>query len=432
MVKIIKNLDISKITIDKLKTPPTNLSSNTNTATNIESFEFEKGDVIKTVFPVFSNILDIVKTINIDYSDVEFDQSTIDYYNNILNHSRISNSIITEEWFLEKIKQLNDEKIPFNDYCDNIQQRTMLLFYLKNVEDNYPNLSFNQQLDIASQIMKYDIANGFDLIHSTPVLKKGKVNTNINFPDAILNIQKYEYEGEYLQYYNENGIKVIVALGEITTDSNGSICSNNTIDESYRENYIRQISRYYCNIMANSEKYSKKFNRQTSKNLKTIFMAPFGDKSFNSTSTGEQWAAYVTGNEPEFSKVSSNMIIDVNQFVGLSEDMYQYMVDSYTHELGHVYAYASEGDGLGIYKDIDLTNWWKEIYNQLPNYVDDSVGPLRSYSMETSREAFAECVAEYYGGVSGIYNPNDLKVIDVTIGGRQMTLYEVMSIILDD
>lgn len=368
-----------------------------------------------------------VETVNLGQS---FFNTNSDY-STIINNGL--NSILTEEWIIVRTSDILLNNINLDDYCETEEQRELIYCYLKNVDDcsAFQGKTLEEKLEIASEVMKYDITHGYTIIHSTPILMNGKVNTNINPPGAIFIFQKYEYEGEYLKYYNEYGVDVVAPLSEIGATSDGKMYSTNTLKGS-REQYISQLNKYYTEIMKNSEQYSNKFKDLAFSNLKTICLAPIvGKQNLNhGGAAGGSWVAYVTGNEVELLDVSSNMIIDTYEFYDQDVTSYDYMVNAFTHELGHVYAIASGNAPFDMF-DIDSSIYWESIYNQLEPYCDDQNGPLREYASSDLAEAFAECVCEYYG-TDSCFNPEDLRHVWVDVGGVHMTLYDVMSHLLDD
>ena len=357
-------------------------------------------------------------------------------YDNIMNKiNDYSYSTITKEWWFEEAKALMQNDINLNDYCDNVQQRDIIVYYLKNVEDcsAYDDYSLRKKVSIARQAMLYDADHGYDILHSTPVLKEGKVDTG--FCISSNSDMHYEYDGKYLQYYNENGINFIAPLAIIGADENGKACVDKEFSRSETFDYTITVSKYYTEIMHSNERYTDEFNNTISRHLKTVFMAQFdiNDKqALSATSDGNgSWVAYAAENERGiFKSVDSNMTIDIGE-VDSYRCGFDYMVDTYTHELAHVFANAT-GWHFDRADDIDLCREWLEVYDQLEPYTTAEGGKLlRPYAISNPHEAFAECIAEYFGGISSKnYNPNDLKAIDVTVNGRVRNLYDVMEYIL--
>ena len=137
------------------------------------------------------------------------------------------------------------------------------------------------------------------------------------------------------------------------------------------------------------------------------------------------------------------MVVDLG-YADRAADGYRFLIDSYTHELGHAFAFSSdEGFNIGPVNikpenDFHDTDYWKNIYNQVVGkYPEDAnldgTYPFRSYAYNNSREFFAECVAEYYAKTysTSHYNPNDLKVTEVEIDGQVFSLYDLMNFILN-
>ena len=345
------------------------------------------------------------------------------------------NVYMSEGYTKNKKEELQKNGINYLDYCNKsfpgISKYLLgnyFFVYLRNIElsARYQNCTLQDKCDIAGKVMEYDLNHDKEILYKTPVLKKGKVDSKITESKSLLSKNTYTYEGEYLQYFNESGIEVIAPLQEITTTENGEIISKNSLYGNDKQRYIEKINNYYFTIMKQSQKFTQKFKEQTSQNLKTIFMAPFTNKDKIGPTDG--WLAYITQNEFELNQVSSNMIIDTNQLTNENINKYHYMVNGYIHELGHVFANASDGQLFS--NEIDMDEYWVNIYNQIKTYAGDN-GPLKEYAATNSREAFAECVAEYFG--EGEYNTNNLKAIDVIDPetGEKTTLYDVMDKILN-
>lgn len=320
---------------------------------------------------------------------------------------------ITDDYKSELDKNLELYNIKF----DSKEDRNNIYHYMIHIDElsETKNMGFYDKIEYAKYLMKYDKENGYKILFSTPILKSGIVDVN-------LNDEEVKYNGKYLEYYNPSGISVKAPLIEYRKDENGNL-KEYAIEASEMDYYIMETNNYYNKIMQRTyNDYSDKFRNQILNNMKSITLV--------NANYDNGWAAFCAKNN----RTNSYITIDMND-VMKSPD---YMLSTYTHELGHAYAAASSSNNnffinnLLNRSDIDNKSEWKNVYNQIIQN-DSNKTFLKEYAHSSPVECFAECVAEFYANSSDdtIYNPNDLKAIDIEINGQEMTLYDYMDNLLN-
>lgn len=322
------------------------------------------------------------------------------------------------EYITDEYKSSIDKKIDYYSINFNSEEEKKYIYsYMAHI-DEFPettNLSFNDKIKCSKYLMKYDKENGYRILLSTPTMKSGTI-------DVDLEDTEVQYQGKYLEYYNPDGINVTAPLIEYKKDENGNI-KEYAIEAEKLDNYIWECSNYYNSIMQKTyNEYTEKFRNQIIKNVQKITL-------INATYSHD-WAAFCT----ETDNTNSNITIDMD---AVNEDS-SFMLSAYTHELGHAYANASSDKKISLLNyylnktDIDVTDEWGKIYEQI-NRNDPNHNFLRDYAHKNQIECFAECVTEYYANPSDDvdFNPNDLKTIDIEVGGKEMTLYDYMDELLN-
>ena len=288
------------------------------------------------------------------------------------------------------------------------------LIHIDNLEET-KYLSFNEKIEYAKYLMKYDKETGYNILMSTPILKSGTLGIN-------LIEEEVKYNGKYLEYFNPDGINVTAPLIEYRKDEKGNI-KEYAIEAYKLDDYIMDCNKYYKSIMQKTyNKYSEKFRNQVLNNMKKITLI---NGNYN-----RDWAGFCTPIESTKSTITIDMQDVMND--------YSYMQSAYTHELGHVFAFASSSktnffiNNMLNNSDIHDNAEWKSIYKQI-NKNDPSHNLLRDYAHSDQYECFAECVVEYYADSSDDidFNPNDLKTIDIEVDGKEMTLYDYMDQLLN-
>ena len=296
----------------------------------------------------------------------------------------------------DKQKLENDKLVRYYSYVDKIFG---------------DDVSISDKYNFSKSLLKEDEKNYNYLLYSTPLLKNGKISTIFSNNKYYSN---YQYNGNYLEYFNDAGINIRVPLSYFSSDEDGNLITK-SMDDKMAEHVTTLSGEYYSDLMENSYKYSDKFKNTINENLKDVVMI-YEDENFDTEKSPKDWVAY-TSRKNELSTFS-----EVAVRLSYVEKDSNYMVDSYTHELGHAYANAT---GFKK-KKVDSSSSWKEVFKQV-NENDSSHLLLRDYAHSVDSECFAECVAEYFAsGNCDIYNPNDLKVLSVDIDGYD-NMYDYMT-----
>ena len=334
-----------------------------------------------------------------------------------MEYSKSCPTILTEDIEKEGLDGVlnNDVTSVIEDLTE--EEKDRLIYYYANIDNIYgDSKSFIDKIEMSKYLMKLDEENDNYVLYSTPQLCNGKFNTHIHKDDAKTLFANFSYEGEYLKYYNEQGFDVYVPLAIIGITDDDKIHTT-PMDDEFKETYIDTINRYYFDIMKNSNVYTDKFMDITSKYLNQICIAYY-DSSDN---LGSGYTAYV---EPPATFIGeANMVIRGD----LLMKIYDFMVGSYTHELGHVFGCGYENFWGGF----DGSREWKNIWEQIVNNDANNL-LLRDYAKENCYEGFAECIAEYFA-VSSFdagYNPNDLLALEIDYNGYT-NMYDYIESILN-
>ncbi len=299
----------------------------------------------------------------------------------------------------------------------------VIAIYLLQVEsclEDGTSVSFADRLKSVSQLMKDDKENGYEFLHSMPVLEEGEFGFN-SFN------QVFNYSGKYLRYFNEYGIDVFAPLAKIG-DINFTSYADNEI-EQYSELYTR----YYVDIMKCQEKFTDLHKAALREQLGTIIL----EDSDSSNNRGASNVGFTTS-FGENEKCTINMNMQDWYFSDLNNaDMYGLLVDSYTHEAGHVLdRYLGKQSGTLFYSDGSGYSKYYSSLQQVPgaNTGDDvGTGALCDYAFDSPQENFAESVTEYYENYMpnangyGHYSVSDLETIEFK---DNVTSYDVFDSIL--
>lgn len=323
--------------------------------------------------------------------------------------------------------EVKESKIDVLKYGIDLSNIDKLPYYLSIVETSRSYLSLEEKISLASQMMIIDKQNGYQLLYSTPILKNGSIKIKLNEKN-----EQSKYNGDYLEFYNPYGVPTIAPLCEYVY-CDATTEGWNIMDKQEYESYARGLSKYYIDIMKKSDTYSKHFKKQVYDHLdKLVFL---------NTNYNHDWAAYSNFQ----TDVNSMVAIDTNEllekddttgmYIERDNTFWDFMIDTYTHELGHVFANASSKESRNGTRtsDIDYSKDWEKIFEYV-KLQEKEHATIRDYAFESPAEFFAECVAEYYGdeNSSSIYNTNDLKIIQIEFMGKKISLYDCMSLILGD
>ena len=335
---------------------------------------------------------------------------------NIVGASEIvssSNEIMKEtdsldtniESFQVEIKEMDSSLAIITIYLANIERA--LRNGVITFDKSYDKMNVKDKLDCASKLMIKDKDFNYSYLETTPIIRtKGMTlslyGANGNFPT---------FDCKYLEYYNNSGKKVIAPLIKIKYDPESNGYKGYTyakMSEEEINSYVLQTSIFHHSIMVENAKYSKKFKDTAIDPLKQITLEyiDYDKEKVN----GFDWAAYTNSN----SYATFDMRYD-----GLNESTHKFMVEAYSHELGHSFDYSVTGTGNRFSNYDDFI----DVYNQI-NEKDSNFSIIREYGHSTPSECFAECTMIYYN------DPKALKEIELDLDDTP-NLYEYMKGILE-
>lgn len=315
-----------------------------------------------------------------------------------------SNSILKEidrletnvQEFKKEIKEMDDSLAVITIYLVNV--RDALSQGIISADKSYDEMSIKDKFDCVSQLMIKDKELDYKYLNTTPIIRDKKMLL------PLYNGGDYpEIKCKYLEFYNNNGQKVLAPLIKIKRDSDGKYTLTDMSSEEI-EAFTNQTSTFHNEIMNEDNKYSDKFKENAIKPLKQITLEYIDYDT--GTIDNSDWCAYTYGN--------SYAVFDM-KYTGETEDTHQFMVETYSHELGHSFDYTNNY----LSETINFT----DIYNQI-NARDIKCETIREYGHTTSCECFAECTLLYYN------DPESLKTIDLEGVGFD-NLYEYMKSVLE-
>lgn len=259
-----------------------------------------------------------------------------------------------------------------------------------------------------------------------PEIKEGAIDTKLYNNDKKGYDDTIQYEGRYLEYYNEDGIKVTVPLA-IAKYENGKIVYV-PMTKDQETAYINKVTHYYNDIMKSTDVYSDKLKKELGKRVDSLSMVYIDPNSKEQIQAAEGAAAYCarTGKYSNH----SDIVVFSNQFINLedhndihnTQKRYDYMIRAYTHENGHAYA-----NNRLLLRDRDTNDTWNNIYNQVSgDEINKEI--LRDYSVSNKKELFADSTDYYYN------EPERLKQVEIDVeanGKKYNTLYDYMDYVLN-
>lgn len=280
------------------------------------------------------------------------------------------------------------------------------------------------------------INNGTGNLEYSPEIKTGSFDTRLILNDGFWVWDTLKYDGEYLEFTNEDGKIAKIPLAVIVYDDKSSQIKYVSMTDEQKEQYIDKVTQYYNDIMNNSKNYSDKFRSEINDRvdlLSILYIDPSSREKIQAahnryTDVGS--AAYCK-NANNISTHSS-VVIFSNEFINFddssscfnTDEAYNYMVNTYTHELGHAYA----NDRMILW-DRDNTYVWNNIYDTVAN-DNTNLQILRDYSVADKKELFADSTDYYYN------DPDRLKQVEINFDLPEFnmhfdTLYDYMDYILN-
>lgn len=271
------------------------------------------------------------------------------------------------------------------------------------------------------------ITNGYINYDYFPITKTGSFDTKLNMNDAKTYDDTLKYSGEYIEYVNKDGILVRAPLA-IVKYENGNIVYT-PMTEEQKEQYINRITNYYNDVMDNAEDYSDRFKDETGDRVDSVTFVYVAPTSKSQIDSVDGYAGYCrrTGTYSNH----SDILLCSDEFINFddpnsnynSQQNYDYMLNTYTHELGHAY-----GNNNMFFPDRDNSGFWNTVYDKVSS---DSVNEniLREYSLTNKYELFADATDYYYS------DPDRLKQVqlDLSVPGTALhfdTLYDYMDFVM--
>ena len=305
----------------------------------------------------------------------------------------------------------------------NTEDKDKIFYYYANIDNIYGDKkSFPEKIKLSKALMDFDSDNY--VLYSTPIMATGTIK------DISCHVGYGDYNGYYLKFYNEDELPFYVPLKMISKNNDGYYYFAE-MDEDLKNEYIDKVSNYYAGFMKMQEVYSDNFRDKTYNYLDNVVCIYYENKEEAIGSvTGWTSGVETKGGLGSLSKMGLN---GNNLFSD-----YSFMLSTFSHELGHVFANSSgildsgsRKAPIESWKDIDDRKEWLEIYEQI-NGSDADYTFLREYAHSSPAEFFAEAVAEYYSTEFSnlTYNSDDLKMIEINVDGFD-NLYDYMASVLD-
>ena len=413
-------------------------------------------NAIKSNLNQYKSFLDNIEN---TISEVESKNSTFNNLNGqkIASGEKKSEVIIKESSIASyctstksEIENMRDRISSILRAIDNAEESIQVIAnYLLQVEEilnpgSESNILFGERLQEAYNLMENDAMNGYSLLHSTPVLMNGDVQMT---PGHGYGPNEITYSGPYLQFFNEHGIEVIAPMAHMGLDTY-QIYTETEINEN-----ISTYTQYYNRIMDNINNRYTDFHRQALReNLSQIILEDSDYRDSNGNPIGRDNGGLTT---PFFPSDNTAAIVNmpIRPLLNHPEDndQWSYVVDSFTHETGHVldnylarlnYQQDNNFDHQ-FYSVSDSRYTTYYIFQDFNPKINDNTDffgfwGLRPYGFINPMENFAESVAEYYGdgiGTTVHYSPDDLKGMVFTVFDgsevRRMSSYEIFDNILN-
>lgn len=411
--------DTNKLTYIKV-----DYDENSNRVTSRNEYEIKNIDLSKTLYEPSIRDVDGVMIYDKYGNSVkyfEIKSGTLDNYSSDHVYDKVSNnySYYIKTDTLDKIK----EKYPNKD-------EKWYLYYAKIMCNKYNYLiegKSNDEIEkMVDELIAKDASNNNRILHSTPILCSGKYEWCSVTPGEKF----YEYEGDYLQYYNdvtvnsglaitdpyardkilnflpeEETIKIrtTAPLAEAHLDSNG-VTTMHDMDKTEIREYVYNLNRFNADINDQLAQYDDYYKSKTLGYLNDLSYIKFDDTS---DPNYKDFAAYCS--QVYSYRKSSYIVMETS----LLDKDYDFLVGSVTHELGHAF-----NNSTGLLFDHNDSDEWSTIYNQVKK-ADPNNQFLRSYAFYSRYECFAEAIHEYYGENDNMdyTNPNDLKAIPINYEG---------------
>ncbi len=386
---------------------------------NVKEIEENKKEYEKEIFKLFKQIKWLNYFLKEQMRGLEIIDKT--YNNQNISTKSFIASLISSDFTYEKIKLQNVEKLQnYNKYISSETEELLEKFETLSLDKAEKEKSLEMiaryiskikrelaesgvvnpsSYDIYSKIQKTmedDKNTGYEWLYGTPILKNGKTKYEFG-----------EYEGDYLEFFNESSILVTAPLAKVIIeteiDSNGNTIEvpklTQFTDELEKQKFIEAARESYIHMKKGEQRYTEFYKNKTLDNIEYISLADIENWSYS----GMTW--YKSSGKTH---MSINLVDIKNNFYNPN-----YVVDIYNHELGHVFDNAIKGEVSGKFHFSEC-----EAYHEVRNQIDTedpSYSYINAYGHQTDNngqatshaETFAESCGEFYGN----YDPNNLNQI---------------------
>lgn len=321
----------------------------------------------------------------------------------------------------------------------NIEDSAALIaIYIKAIEDTLDeNATFLDKIKKASIVMEEDAKNNYEILLTTPILCNGEMENLCAIywfqeDGKSRSLDHYWYYGPYLKMFTVGSGWAYAPLATvIPEDSDWKACFKEMTDEE-KAVYTQKVVDYNKKIYQQSLNYTDKFKDGINKNLTSISYINYSDEM-----KWPEYCAYTTYLPDKSGADGCRICIPMDQVDPANEISYNFMSETMTHELSHVYDNYLQKEHFQVANgDVGYTYSYtnpefQNVQSQV-NALDPNCDFLRDYGQSQGlSESFAEYATEYFGNGSGPYNPDDLRQIDININNRDMTLYDYMDNILN-
>ncbi len=288
----------------------------------------------------------------------------------------LSNYEIKGNSFVERSKSIMK-----NVYCEGLKNSELLKGKTPEEIDS-----------ILEQIMEMDKDNNFSILQSVPLVTSGKVSVTIPNSDI------YKYNGDYITFFNKDGLKVKAPLAVLGYKNNEKDISLTKLDLDNRgESYIQQVGYYYRDMIHEIDGYPQYYKDYSIKKLNGITLCYLKDEK------------KVNGYYDDSSNsIVMNMLTNVESN---GEYAITFTYNTFNHEVAHAFDFnkpvnkdSAMGtfnkhvcniDSLLMISNVATSLEWAKVFSQVKK-SDENGLMLGSYAYTSPEECFAEAVSAYY------------------------------------
>ena len=347
---------------------------------------------------------------NLDYVYSAVDKSllSISDKNNKLIFNNDSCEINGQQYPRDCIEQLLNFDVPFEKVA-NIERRNDSLIRVEDGDYTYDYYTWAQSITVYYKGLK--IYKGISVIESLPkpyIYDIGYFKLTNNNNTYISKDASYSGKMFYSTFYGKD---VFMPAAKLNINSKGDFEFVPYTKEEL-DKYKLKVDRLGFDISKRMINYPDTFKSKTIDN-ENVFanILDFGTKNSDTS----LWQGLAVDGSTVYLNID---IID-------SDTGYPYILDSFTHELGHIYDYQGNPDSSANF--FTNSSEWKNIYDIVCKN-DSSHQFVRDYSVSNPSELFAEVTAELFADTSSdpLFNPNDLKMLKINYNSENGKYYESM------